>query len=67
MEVNVDFLPYMEVNVGKKKNKRHGRRSAHLYVNKKENEKKMTKHGLVLSSKLVSKTSDIYTNLCLLN
>ena len=27
----------------------------------------MTKHGLVLSSKLVSKTSDIYTNLCLLN
>ena len=42
-------------------NKRHSRRSAHLYVNQKENEKKMTKHGLVLSSKLVSKTSDIYT------
>ena len=24
MEVNVDFLPYMEVNVGKKKKAKHG-------------------------------------------
>ena len=37
--------------------------SAHFYINQKENQKKITKHGLVLSSKLVSRTSDIYTNL----
>ena len=44
----------------KNNNKRHSRRSAHININQ---QKEMSIHGLVLSSKLVQGTSGIYTNL----